>query len=124
VTGNQDIVAFGGCTVLGVVDLFVCSVHPDAQHLDEDAATVRDIVDARFWQICQVEAVGLARNNGHRFRHELSFSQLNYGCLKIYSYRMLGVAALLIGVSSSAANRLLSDSASVGCAKTPSRRAV
>src|SRR5918998_2645688 len=48
----------------------------------------------------------------------------NHGYLKNHLYRMLGVAALLVDVSSRVANRLLSDSARVGWEKTASLRAV
>jgi transposase len=38
--------------------------------LDEDAAVVQDIVNARLRQVGQVDAVGFAGNNGHCFHQE------------------------------------------------------
>jgi hypothetical protein len=37
--------------VLGVVDLLVCAVHTETQHLEQNATPVGDIVDARLGQV-------------------------------------------------------------------------
>jgi hypothetical protein len=76
VTGDQKVVALRGGAVLGVVDLLVRSVHPDAQHLDEDAAAAGYVVDARLRQVGQVNAVGLAGKDGDRFHLGLLLTAL------------------------------------------------
>jgi hypothetical protein len=48
VSGDQYVVPFRGCAVLGSVDLLVRAVHADAQHLVEDPAPVWYAIDARF----------------------------------------------------------------------------
>ncbi|HZF57568.1 MAG TPA: hypothetical protein VEZ19_03735 [Rubrobacter sp.] len=72
--GDQKVVALRGRTVLAGVDLPVCPVHPDAQYLDEYAAPVGNVLDARLRQVCEVHAVGLTGEDGDRFHPELSFS--------------------------------------------------
>jgi hypothetical protein len=106
VPGHQEVVALRGVAVLGVVDLLVCPIHADAQHLHQNAASVGDVVDARLRKVGQVDAAGLARENGYCFHQELLLTTM----LSFYS--------------SIVANRLLRDSASVGWAKMVSRRTV
>jgi hypothetical protein len=48
VAGNQEVVALRSRAVLAGVNLLIRPVHPDAQHLDEHATPVWNVVDARL----------------------------------------------------------------------------
>jgi hypothetical protein len=67
VSGHQEVVALWGVTVLGLHYLLVSAVHAHAQHLDQNAPSIRNVVHLRFRQIGQMYAVGLAWNDGYRF---------------------------------------------------------
>jgi len=44
VASYQEVIAIRGVTVLGVVYLFVRAVHAHAQHLEQNASSVRNVV--------------------------------------------------------------------------------
>src|SRR5215217_1441928 len=71
VADNQELVTHRSFAILGVVDFLVSPIQADAQHLHQNATPAEDVV--HFWlrQVCQVDAVRFAWENGYRFHREL-----------------------------------------------------
>src|SRR5215510_11125015 len=69
VSDDQEVESSGRRTVLGRVDFLVGTVDADAEYLDQDAATARDLVHGGFRQVREMDAVRFARNDGNSF-HE------------------------------------------------------
>jgi hypothetical protein len=73
VPDDEEVVAGRRHAVLRLVDLLVRSVHPDPQHLDEDAAAARHVVDGRLREVGNVDRHRPARMDGYRL-HAASVS--------------------------------------------------